>query len=380
MKTIWILGAGASIGHTNGYFPSFDQFFKKARELHITMNKDGNRIIIFNNVSSYIRDNFGKNILDMDSSIDIEKVMTNIDIDIEKYNVPENNTVKKDILELIRIVLDKSSKNLTGNVEEYFKMAEMLNECDSIVSFNWDLLLDNILGRREILPESPGESYGECKYKHYKNMIIDMSAYGENTFKNIAVPQPYNIYDKEIGFYLKLHGSIDWLYCSNNFCRGYGKVFPILNHNIKHFCSVCHEEMKYMVIPPVLNKRYGVYPFIKNIWNKAAKEIEYADKLIIWGYSLPPTDFYSNWLLRQGRTNIKDLVIINPECVSNDKRKWNKEFINNIVRLFLPELNIENIHTYYDFKDYYDDISVEENQQIEVDYTLQDILCYDNLL
>jgi hypothetical protein len=71
-----------------------------------------------------------------------------------------------------------------------------------------------------------------------------------------------------------------------------------------------------MIIPPVLKKEYRQYPLIRRIWNIASKEIESADEIIIWGYSLPPTDFLVFGLLRQARDkSLKRLILINPNIV-----------------------------------------------------------------
>jgi len=46
-KTVWVIGAGASKGHTDGEFPNIKEFFKKARELEIITEK-GDEQIRFN--------------------------------------------------------------------------------------------------------------------------------------------------------------------------------------------------------------------------------------------------------------------------------------------------------------------------------------------
>src|SRR5690554_5269110 len=118
MKTVWILGAGASIGHTKGQFPSINQFFSKAKELGITVDEDNNLVDLFSSIQSYIKKIFGKDITEENSEIDIERVMTFINIDNEKLNNAEINTLRQDLLKFIRIVLYKLSIEFSDDESE----------------------------------------------------------------------------------------------------------------------------------------------------------------------------------------------------------------------------------------------------------------------
>ena len=199
---------------------------------------------------------------------------------------------------------------------EYDKLIRFISEADTIITYNWDILLDIIFGREYELQKKAFEYSGairgfannngvkkskeEAAYR-YSTFLQNYTALGEGTLGRLAVKQPYDQWDVKKGYFIKAHGSIDWLYCSNEACREYRKVLPVLKPDSSLYCSACHEPLDCLIIPPVLNKGYRNYPLIRVLWNLATIELAHADELVVWGYSLPPTDFYAKWLLRQAR-------------------------------------------------------------------------------
>ena len=211
-----------------------------------------------------------------------------------------------------------------------------------------------MLNRKDILQSQDfSKSY---EPPQYNNFILSLSALGEGTWKNIFPKPPYQKWESEEGFYLKLHGSVDWVYYPNEYCRGFGKVFPVFDVTKSHYCSDCHEEMMTLLIPPVFNKQYRKYPLIRRIWNTAAQETHVANELIIWGYSLPATDFYSEWLLREARKSkyLKKLILINPSNVKKDKLRnyVSHASVARFYNLFRDIIPKESIELYEYFEDY----------------------------
>ena len=120
-------------------------------------------------------------------------------------------------------------------------------------------------------------------------------------------------------------------------------------------CSECHEFVEQLIIPPLLDKQYNQYSFIKRLWNTAIQEVGHATEIIVWGYSIPPTDFYCEWLLRQINSyKCKSLTIINPELIIKADKKvdWNILFIKKYLNIFENNISIENIKFYEFFDDY----------------------------
>lgn len=175
---------------------------------------------------------------------------------------------------------------------------------------------------------------------------------------------PYVNYQSE-GYYLKLHGSIDWVYCPNRDCSSYSKVFAVDQLDKKHYCFECGSEVQYLIVPPVLNKNFRNIPFMKKLWNFARNEIRIADEVVIWGYSLPSTDFYSKWLFRQTKEKLKSVSIIDPECYQRLKGKSQyqrnlKQFLNPFLELFEHKVGKNKLEYYENFADYHKGVNFAE--------------------
>lgn len=357
MNKIFIVGAGASKGHTNGDFPVINEFFKVANKLNI-LSDGGKKIKTeYKDLEKYVRGYFNLNILKKD--INIEEVMTNLEIDIEKSDSYELVILRNKIINIIRSTLSKLSEKAFHRDSEYNLFYKMLNNNDTILTYNWDLLLDNVLGREIVVPDySKISELGKKEKQQYKNMWEDLTAVRDLKW---STEIPYIIYQSK-GYYLKLHGSIDWAYCPNKDCGSYSKVFAVNQLNKKHYCFECGSRVQYLIVPPVLNKDFRHIPFIKKVWNFARNEISRADEIIIWGYSLPPTDFYSKWLFRQTKENLKAVSIINPVCFEKVRRKgkliYEKKlkFLKPFVELFKYKTEKNKLDYYENFKDYYNNI------------------------
>ena len=317
MNKIFVIGAGASKGHTNGDFPIINEFFKIANKIKI-LSDSGNKIKPkYEDLEKYVRENFNLDILK--KNINIEEVMTNLEIDIEKSDSYELIILRNKIINIIRSTLSKLSEKAFHEDSEYNLFYKMLNNNDTILTYNWDLLLDNVLGREIIVPDYSKMFELEKKdNQQYLEMWKKLTGIRDLSWGKTDIP--YVNYQSE-GYYLKLHGSIDWAYCPNRDCGLYSKVFAVNQLHKKHYCFECGSGVQYLIVPPVLNKDFRHIPFMKKVWNFARNEISRTDEIIIWGYSLPPTDFYSKWLFRQTKENLKAVSIINPACFEKVKRK-----------------------------------------------------------
>lgn len=351
MGKVFIIGAGASYGHTNGDFPLINGFFKKAKDLKIISDDDEKIKNEYSDVKKYVKNVFNKDILKKE--INIEEILTNLEIDIEKNSILELKIIRGKIIEIIRGTINKLSAKSYNENSEYFLFIKHLKDEDSIITFNWDLLLDDILGRKKCIEHALVN-----EKKQYENMFMKLTGNRRQTWAGMGL-SPYVDY-QTTGYYLKLHGSIDWAYCPNEDCGLYNEVFPVDNLTNQHSCTECSTESKFLIIPPVLNKKYNEFPFIKKIWNFAKKEVCVANELVIWGYGLPSTDFYSMWLLHQARGNLRNVSIINPVCFRRVKRKSgvikfrkNMNFLRPFLDSVKHKTEKDKIKYYESFRDYY---------------------------
>jgi len=353
-KRVYILGAGSSIGHSKGKFPSIEGFFRAARELNY---QKGDEFIA---IEKFVKKIWGRNILSKQNPINIEELFTHIEIELERSNSPLLLDLHQKFLKLIQKVLLSLENEISGQKGDFNTLVEVehsrpvLRKDDTIITYNWDLLLDNILGRQRCL-ENPNASPTGNIFPQYDNFKVDLSAYSERTWAHLGIEPPYQTWKPKVGYFLKMHGSIDWFYCGNESCRALHKVFPQVDPTQQYLCSECHEPVKFLIIPPILNKAYRQYPLIRKIWNIATQEIRSANEIIIWGYSLPPTDFHSIWLLRQGReAPLQKITIINPEVVTKTKKNPNTNFINRFKNIFSDKIPQGSPILFENFSDFAD--------------------------
>jgi len=365
MKRVFILGSGSSIGHSDNIFPSINDFFIKAKEIGYLEND------YFRSLINYIINDYGHEI-DTDQDLNIEALFTYIEIDIENDSNALVVQNKDKLLLMIRQILMKLQNDVNDKKGEYDEFCKNLNPNDTVITFNWDILLDNKLGRNENLLRRFHEQELEAAEKkalndkinsfplQYKRFINKLSAIHEQTFGGISVKTPYTEWSADDGYYLKLHGSIDWFYCKNENCRASNMVFPVEMPIKPYFCSECHERLENLIIPPILKKVHRRYPLIRRLWNVAIREIKEADEIVFWGYSLPLTDFYSDWLFRQKPKNLlsilkpiyllKKIILINPAVYSDNT--INTNFIDKFYKIFQQRISRDRIYIYKSFHEY----------------------------
>ena len=327
-KTVFILGAGASISHSQGNFPSYNEFFSKAMTLNLINDKDPNDKALID----YIAEVMKTEILREKSTVDIERLMTFMDIEIENASKQESykiQTIKESLLKIIIMLFEELSKKLKVKKGDYNDFIKIIEDNDTVISFNWDVLLDKIL-------------IDKHQYKNLSNLMVkDRSP--------IILDDPINsnLLSRD-SYYLKLHGSVDWKYCPNNDCDAHNKVFISTNN----LCATCYKSLETLIIPPIIDKQFKAYPFIEKLWKLGFNQLNVAQEIVIWGYRLPPTDFYSNWLLSKTSNNVKKVSIINPDCILSGKGKDIRLNIKNFLKPFYDIYGEKKIVLYKDYKDY----------------------------
>lgn len=367
-KRVFVLGAGSSIGHLKGEYPGIANIFAFAKRLLITVDSTSARSPVerYQRLYEFIRENFGQSILDQSAAIDIEELLTFVEMTLERQEDGDLLQVNKLIKEIIRAVLIEQPKKVEIEDGEYHRFNAMLDESDTIISFNWDLLLDGVLSEQLnqwYWMRENTEHKALTQYKNFVDAFVvrkkDLLSGVVHSGYNPEVQFPYAGKETSIPMYLKAHGSVDWFACSNSACRASTVLFMVDDPSEKYFCSECHEPMMNILIPPVLNKRIYSFPAIRRIWNTAAKELTLAEEVVLWGYSLPPTDFYSKWLLRQARTgNLKRLTIINPAVVNNprqgDRTKvaLGRAYVRRIYDIYRGVVDKDGLSLYENMYDY----------------------------
>jgi len=210
-------------------------------------------------------------------------------------------------------------------------MHEQIEDPFSIITLNWDTLLDLSL-------------YSLCKQKSTESekLMPDLCFY--NYDKDSDSPPSPKL--KAEGYFniklLKLHGSINWLTCSN--CN---RIITSYKNNIafncmhavdekgnktallEENCDFCepnglkHELSSLIITPTFLKDFSNVH--LSNVWFNAGIEISEATKIVFVGYSLPDADFYLRYLLKK---NMRSDVEIDVVLCNNDNPVIKTDLIN----------------------------------------------------
>ncbi len=199
-------------------------------------------------------------------SIDIEELLTLVDL-------AGNRPLREQMVRLI--VLTLYGILWGGHCKHHERLLSSLDPDDAILTFNWDLILDNLAFSHGTPPD-------------YGTTLLNVRGGIEGNQRGPLV--------------LKLHGSMNWTTCdscSYHEARGLeGKIVAHAFMGTAIQCPRCHEPMDALMIYPTLFKTYD-RPLWKQIWERARCVLRSAREIRVVGYSLPPTDFAAKWLFRQ---------------------------------------------------------------------------------
>jgi len=231
----------------------------------------------------------------------------------------------------IQCILRQSGKQFINDFAKHVVEAssERINRnysnCDpvSVISTNWDILLDNAL-----------KNYIDSKY--HKKAVVDYCCYISSFERHDESVKPGLEMLGMGGFnvkLLKLHGSLNWLQCPR--CL---RLYVDFHHKISmeqyHHpvnCRHCdehfhphpsHRLISNLIMPTFLKDLSN--PQYKLMWQNAGVELSEARRIVFIGYSLPYADFEMRQLLsrmvrpdaeievvdygRRGETRIDDTI------------------------------------------------------------------------
>jgi len=347
LHTLYIVGAGCSKNYSDGETdvpglesPLDSDFFKMAKkvisnkgvepELEDSLNLFLDRLYeIYESPPPFertepfsIRNGHDLAIFD-DDRLSLESIMTMLNLESDIFTKPWsmfgydeggngslNDLALGGLVELIAVTIAEALRGQPCS--KHRRLADLMQANDIVFSYNYDILMDNALR--------------QCKKLTDKGYLLDFF----KVFNGIDWEEPENgISEVTI---LKLHGSLNWIrcsYCGSTFLLRFQKAgawttFP-------KECPRCkrREFLRRLLIPPLLNKNYADRD-MNFLWLEARRLLQVVRKIVIIGYSLPPTDFASETLLSTGfpwgiRRNIP-VIIVNPDRKKNLKEHFSKIF------------------------------------------------------
>lgn len=323
-KTVYILGAGFSV---EANAPTQEKLVSEIFRIHkktphvFNENK-------FDEFEKFLNKTLGIPI-ELQETIPLEDIFTPLDsciadnISFRDLSVTQLKQKRNLIFELIGMtlqnILELSQKNYIDDFADYLvnESKKRLNhnyrktDLVSVISTNWDILLDNSI-------------YNSIK-KSNDLGVVDYCCYISSYDKNDETVKPgLEILGK--GGYnvklLKLHGSLNWLQCPR--CQ---RIYVKFNQKIamnpfstvnKPSCLHCDKNFgKYkshllnanLIMPTFLKDLSN--PQYKIIWQNAGIELSEAKKIVFIGYSLPQADFEMRQLLSRMVDKDTEIEVVN---------------------------------------------------------------------
>lgn len=119
---------------------------------------------------------------------------------------------------------------------------------------------------------------------------------------------------------LKMHGSLNWgRYVRHVHQRGRSSTPPrAIDPGTTIISSRCpimiaDHLIEPLIITPMLFKDLNEHSIVVQIWQRALKELKACERLIVGGYSFPPTDFYARKLFLEAFADRqpREVIVIN---------------------------------------------------------------------
>ncbi|WP_156002774.1 hypothetical protein [Thioalkalivibrio sp. ALR17-21] len=172
---------------------------------------------------------------------------------------------------------------------------------DRIITFNYDTILDRPLIDR-----------GLSKKKIYFDRIAHDESHGTRRNSDEAFPHP---------LLLKLHGSINWRCNKTEFERIIsGSTVP--NNKIPVWSDDSGnpnpaDNESPLIIPPIPNKPITATSLFRFLWTLAYEYMHQARKIVIVGYSCPPTDTLARTMFSQFKSaKLEDIFVVDPDATA----------------------------------------------------------------
>lgn len=282
----------------------------------------------------------------------MEEALTFLDIEIQRRDDPFIRTQKESIIAYIKLILvEISGRAVQGG--SYHKLAKILGSNDSVITFNWDTMLEEIFSQ-----------HGLSIHANYRKEFFE-----HQTSNQMKARLPYDItpHSSLINHYIKLHGSLDWYDCRNSACRQFKLPFCHNPQFERPHCGECNENMAEIIIPPLLTKNFDQFSVIRKSWHLAGQVIRQARSIIFWGYSLPPTDFAAKYLFLNNKAHhLQNITLINPEVIPKAKKpnSYRFTFIRKFYDMYRSHLNKTYVYLYENFDDFSNDLTIEAKYSI----------------
>ncbi len=293
VETVVILGAGASRGASFADYvslpPFLDSDFFELTHLLTTGQDDARRL------REQLYSDFGSATdVGMEEFFTYVECCREVDRELNVSRGPKRRQYADAADRFVRIVTLMLQQSCRYNPCAYHQqLAARLEPGDTVISFNYDTIIDDALVKM-----------GGNRWRGNDRYGVPVTGRGDAWVGETTTGRPCNSTVR----LLKLHGSTHWRSWDEKAKAvllakdGYGIKQPLL-------------------VPPAWNKRITNHQPLGEIWKKARRSLQAARALIIIGYSLPRTDLLFRALLSldtcqsmERRQKLRQLCIVNPSA------------------------------------------------------------------
>ncbi|MEI7899630.1 MAG: hypothetical protein WCK89_05220 [bacterium] len=255
----------------------------------------------------FVRSEFGAG-----SSPGMEEVFTQLEalarfsIDLK---IARGRTVTRYVIQLKKFVgtiatffrhtfCDSSGTPLKCDYHE--TLAEALNVGDTVISFNYDCIIDAALHAKK-----NKQSWSASNGYHAK-VASGAAAWDGLGARGRRARHPIKL--------LKLHGSLNW---------DRATIANELSLRADPYETLSRSDNE--IVPPVWNKTIGGDMVFSAIWKEARRMLPKGKIMIVAGYSVPPTDLLTRALIRVSASEreksekLSHLLVVNPSVEARAK-------------------------------------------------------------
>ena len=321
-RRVIVLGAGATRGATTSSGrdvepPLNADFFTQVQRITSPKHLESVRQVI-TDVVDLFGPNFSLTMEEYFTQLESFKTMGALAPKADRALSSEEIQSKRDrLMAVLAAVLEEStdvSKKGSTACEHHEALIQELEPGDTIISFNYDCVVDHALRRTASGRWSARYGYSLPKPKRvvgHEHWDAIQPPVGSNNTINL----------------LKLHGSLNWQLPS---------VEKALEGEIRLKQRLYQQKgtPRFTIIPPEFVKNIQEDPNFKALWRNAERAIRNAEVIALVGFSFTPTDLHVDSLFRIAQagssTGLQTLVIANPS--QSDRRRIRSVFSRSLER------------------------------------------------
>jgi hypothetical protein len=283
--TVVVLGAGASRGASfatpGGIQPPLDaDFFSQVQMLTDSFLNKADRQLL-----EFIREEFG--LVGLPTLETFFTQVEAVDRFHHDFNIQGRVSGKfgSHLTTLRRLIPRVFGEALAGNTCRWHgRLASALRASDSVLSFNYDCLMDTAL-----------QSEGGKRWKVETGYGFEVEGRLDLWGSPPGIGAPY----KDPIKLLKPHGSLNWSLDQD--------------HHRVSLVEPYDSSTQSSIVPPTWSKsEVAEWPW-QNVWRESRRALSKARLMVVVGYSVPITDQLSQALLRADVNQLQAVVIVNPD-------------------------------------------------------------------